>query len=158
MTVSASAVRRRTRRRLTRSRNPRWSRLEACTPSYAAFMCGSVRPSSVSMPDRKPSAATQAPPSVAITPNIANMNAIDIALLMPDRGLAGIVAVPATGAATPTALAGPAGRGSVGGTLEFGISSLEFGKLAVECRIAGGESEIGNLESGVWTLDLERAF
>ena len=29
------------------------------------------------------------------------MNAIDIALLMPARGLAGIVAVPATGAATP---------------------------------------------------------
>jgi len=47
------------------------------------------------------------------------MNAIDIARLMPARGLTGIVAVPATGAAAPTALAGPAGRGSVGGTLEF---------------------------------------
>jgi hypothetical protein len=58
------------------------------------------------------------------------MNAIDIALLIPARGLAGIVAVAATGTATPTALAGPAGRGSVGGTLEFGIRNLEFGMRA----------------------------
>src|SRR5436190_15399215 len=135
-------------------------------------MFGSVRPSSVPMLDRKPSAATQAPPSVAISPAIAIRNAIDIARLRRARGLAPTVAVAAIGAATATAPAGPAGSGSVGGTLEFGIRNLEFGIgevesgigevesgiAEVESGIAGGELEIGNLESGVWNLELERAF
>jgi hypothetical protein len=62
------------------------------------------------------------------------MNAIDITLLIPARGLAGIVAVAATGTATPTALACPAGRGSVGGTdenSEFRIRNLECARWNV---------------------------
>src|SRR5438128_567511 len=88
---------------------------------------------------RNRSAATHAPPSDAIRLTTTIAAAIEAALRIPTR-LARTVAVRAGGAATPTPAATGEGRGSVGGTLEFGIGNLEFGIAAVESGIAALES------------------